>query len=496
MRKQPAWSLGTRNPKNRHTYQLYLDEVPALRRALLGDAASRAAYDAELAVARRGEREARLDELQRRVRLRAAKGGIGSADRELLAAEARRLGLDDDDLSRLIRPIPGLAESAGTTAGADEDVNPPADVLDPSSRRQIRTALEHLGRRDLYDALGVTRDATASDIAIRADAERQRWMKKAQVTAEKTAWLEVITHAQSHLGTARARARYDRTLAMEAEEAFAGLAEFGLKGLGRLDPGTRASLVAEAGALGIAPDRADRLVTRASRRLNVVLDSVSSSAIAAPAQAMAAGAGYPSQPANGSPRYALVRCRHCGGVTEVSPVARKAASSRCPHCGSSLRWDCPVCRRTPWVNEPRCPCGFRLARLEPVLRHFEAAQQAFRGFDLEAAAEHLEHVLELTPDHAGAERTGPGAPAPGRRRATAAGLPVGAGRGAAGRRSHRGRVVEPRGRPAHARYPGRVERADPPAPPGRGAGGPGASARADGPARRPQLLPTGAGGRR
>jgi hypothetical protein len=43
-RKQPAWSMGTRNPKNRHTYQLYLDEIPALRRALLGDPASRAAY--------------------------------------------------------------------------------------------------------------------------------------------------------------------------------------------------------------------------------------------------------------------------------------------------------------------------------------------------------------------------------------------------------------------------------------------------------------------
>ena len=45
-------------------------------------------------------------------------------------------------------------------------------------------------------------------------------MKKAQVTAEKTAWLEVITHAQSHLTSAKMRARYDQTLALEAEESF------------------------------------------------------------------------------------------------------------------------------------------------------------------------------------------------------------------------------------------------------------------------------------
>ena len=99
-------------------------------------------------------------------------------------------------------------------------------MLDPSTRRQIRVALEHLGCRDLYDALGVTRDAPGRYIAARADAERQRWMKKAQVTAEKTAWLEVITHAQSHLTSAKTRATYDRTLAQEAEESFDALAEF------------------------------------------------------------------------------------------------------------------------------------------------------------------------------------------------------------------------------------------------------------------------------
>src|ERR1700761_1966687 len=94
-RKQPAWSMGTRNPKNRHTYQLYLDEIPALRRALLSDPASRVAYDAELAVARRAEREKKLDELERRIRLRAAKGGLGASDREHPAAGAVRLGLEE-----------------------------------------------------------------------------------------------------------------------------------------------------------------------------------------------------------------------------------------------------------------------------------------------------------------------------------------------------------------------------------------------------------------
>ena len=159
-KKQPAWSMGTRNPKTRHVNQLFLDEIPALRRALLSGDESRAAYDAELAAAQVAAREEKLDDLQRLVRIRAAKGGLGAPDLALLRAEAARLGLEADVLDRLTRLVPRLPEDGPGAAGPEDD-EPPADVLDPSTRRQIRLALEHLGRRDLYDALGLFRDAPA-----------------------------------------------------------------------------------------------------------------------------------------------------------------------------------------------------------------------------------------------------------------------------------------------------------------------------------------------
>jgi hypothetical protein len=147
-----------------------------------------------------------------------------------LRDEATRIGLDGDVLDRLARLIPTLTTTTGPADVEELDDDPPADVLDPSTRRQIRGALEHLGRRDLYDALGLFRDAPASIITARADEERQRWMRKAQVTAEKTAWLEIIAHAQSHLTSTRARARYDRTLLLEAEESFDAVTVFALQG--------------------------------------------------------------------------------------------------------------------------------------------------------------------------------------------------------------------------------------------------------------------------
>jgi len=381
-RNQPAWSSGTRNPKTKHTYQSYLDQIPAIRQTLLGDPSARAAYDAELAAAAQAERDAKLDELQRLIKLRAAKGGLTVSDRALLRDETAKLGLNPSDLDKLTESIPPKPESP---AEADDAPEPPVDLLDPVMRRQIRVALDHLRKRDLYDALGLTRDAPTREIALRADGERQKWMKKTQVTAEKTAWLEVVALAQSHLTNAASRDRYDRTLDHEIEEAFCGSVAFALRGLSRLDPGTKAALLDEAAARGIVPDRAERLVARTCRGLGVARDGVAMPTFAS---------------VLGPPR--LLRCRSCGGVTDFETVARDVGRAACRHCAASLHWACPVCRRSHWVDQPRCHCGFRVENREPVVRHFEAAQQAFRGRDYLTAVAHLKRIQELAPNHAGA----------------------------------------------------------------------------------------------
>lgn len=380
-RLQPVWSSGTRNPKNKHTFQGYLDQIPALRQALLGDPVARAAYDAELAAARRIERDRKLDRLQHLLHLRAAKGGLTVGDRTLLRDEAARLGLTHEDLDRLAELIPPKPEPPGET----DDPDPPVDAIDAVTRRQIRVALDHLGRRDLYDALGLERAAPLDEIAARSDAERRRWMQKTQVTAEKTAWLEVVSLAQSHLGTSEARGRYDRTLVLEAEDDLNTSIAFALKGTTRLDPGTRQTLLDEGAKLGVAPDRVDRLLARACRSLGVARD----------------GAFAPSTV---GPPPRLLRCRGCGGVTDHAKVAKGKGSATCRHCGVSLQWTCPVCQRVKWVDEPRCGCGFRIEKREPLVRHFEAAQHAYKARDYASALQHLQRVQELAPQHVGARK--------------------------------------------------------------------------------------------
>ncbi len=381
-RCQPAWSSGTRNPKTKHTFQSYLDQIPEIKKALLGDPNVRAAYDAELAAVKRAERDQKLDELQRLVRLRAAKGGLTVADRALLREQADRLGLDPSDLERLIEPIPPRPEAPAEVEAAD----PVVETLDAVTRKQIRVALEHLRRRDLYDALGLARDAPSQEVIGRADAERRRWMQKTQVTAEKTAWLEVVSHAQSHLGSPAARARYDRTLDLEAEDRLGESIAFAIKGLAKLDYGTRAALIEEAGARGITPERADVLITRGCRAIGVSRGD-------APALILSS-----IEP----PRY--LRCRSCSGVTDFNDISSPPARPECRHCRGPLRWTCPSCKAVRWVDEPRCVCGFPLEHVEPLVRHFEVAQAAHRGRDYPTALEHLKRVQQYAPNHPGARK--------------------------------------------------------------------------------------------
>ncbi len=381
-RCQPLWSSGTRNPKNKHTYQSYLDQIPAIRQALLTDDHNRAAYDTELTSTRSAEKDKKLDQLMRLVKLRAAKGGLSVADRSILRDKSGSLGLTKEDLDRLIEPIPARAEPPREEDGPE----PIADLLDGTTRRQIRVALEHLARRDLYDALGLLQDAPTFEVAARATAERGRWMQKSQVTAEKTVWLEVISYAQSHIVAPTERVRYDRTLRADAEDSLVESALFAIDGLDRLDLGTRHVLLDEAAAKGIAPDRAEKLIKKACASKGVARDLWGA-------------------PPTASSLLRLLRCRSCGGVTNYADQVKGAAHPLgCRHCGASLKWTCPVCQRERWVDELRCTCGLPIEALEPLVRHFSAAQSAFKRRDLIDSLDHLEAARALAPKHPGVQK--------------------------------------------------------------------------------------------
>ena len=294
-------------------------------------------------------------------------------------------------------------------------------------------ALEHLRRRDLYDALGLARDAPAAEVAARADAERRRWMQKTQVTAEKTAWLEVVSHAQSHLVAPAARARYDRTLALEAEERLGESIAFALKGLPRLDYGTRPALIDEAGRRGIAPERADRLIARGCRALGVARDAATAAVILG------------RRPAR------LLRCRSCSGVTDFAERRRGRGQARVPPLPGLAPVGLPglPAGRT-GSTSPDAPAGSRSSIASRWSATSRPRSTRSGPATIAAALEHLERVQHYAPDHAGArkgiETVRSGWPRP----SGAGGLRVGPGRRPPGRGPRGGPGLGPAGRPGRS----------------------------------------------
>ena len=321
-------------------------------------------------------------------------------------------------------------------------------------------------------------------------------MKKAQVTAEKTAWLEVITHAQSHLGSAKIRARYDRTLAQEAEESFESLAEFALKGLGRLDPGTQSALIEEAAALGIASERADRLIGRICRRLGVTRDRG-----AAAARCFAAGLRPP--PRSRGP---------CQRLSQVQPAALPALRGRDrdePGGTQGRLGAVPALRGVAEMGLPGLPSATSGSTSADAPagsdRHFASRwcgisrrpRTRFATSTWRRALEHLDRVQEFAPNLAGARN---GVAKIRQRQADIARVQLAYQTARAGGRlviRPRGdRGLEPAGRPGIARPSGGLVRAVPGLAPRRGAGGPSAEPRADRPAGRASPLSPEPGHRR
>lgn len=374
--RQPEWSALIGRGDDSTRYARYLDQIPALRQALLSTPQARAEYDASLAAVRAAARHRSLDDLQRIVRLRAAKGGLTVSDRQFVRDEAFRLGLAKESADRLLEPFPPLPE-----APRDPDDEPPADVINFESTREIRAVLDALRRRDLYDLLDLAQDAPLSEIAHRATEIRNQNTKRGTIEDAAT-WLTAMRLVQTHLTTPDARARYDRSVTADSIDRFSQVVTATVRGQPRLDAATHRALLEEGNALGLDTGRAQRAVRRVCRFEGVILD-----------------AAAPSLPPAAATRW--LRCRACGGLTDFAR-ADVAAAGQCKHCRNTLRWECPICKAGAWVDEPTCRCGFALEHLEPMVRHFAAAQRAFRLRHLGEAMSHLRLVQTYAPRHVGA----------------------------------------------------------------------------------------------
>ena len=217
-------------------------------------------------------------------------------------------------------------------------------------------ALDHLRRRDLYDALGLARDAPPGRD------RREGRLRAAAMDAEDAGHGREDGLARGRLARpvapGLARVRGPATTGpsrWRPRNGSASRSPSPSRGCAKLDYGTRAALIDEAGRRGIAPERADVLITRGCRTLGVARD------------------GVPALILNNSiepPRY--LRCRACSGVTEFAEVSSPPARPECRHCRGLAPVVLPVLQAGPMGG--RAPMRLRISARAP-----RAADPPLRG---------------------------------------------------------------------------------------------------------------------
>jgi hypothetical protein len=359
----------------------YLGSVPAIRRSLLGSTAARAAYDAELLSMHQSTRQHALDRLQHLVELRAAKGGLTVSDRQRLRVEAERWGLAREEVDRMASAFPPLPEPPHET----ESPIDPASLVETGEWDALTRRLDELGLQSLYEAIGLSNDADDDTITARLR-ERPGGSGSGRPEPDPVE-VELRLLIEHHLGSAEARARHDRTAAWARERVLEETIALTLEGQQRLDPDTRAALDAESTRLGVSPERCETLVRRVCREVGVAIEIQR--------------ADVPGRVPSRTVRW--LRCPRCRGLTDIEAV-RSGEIAVCSACQTSLRWECPLCQRTHWIDEPRCACDFAREHVRPMVERFEAAQYAFRLRRFHEALEQLRQVQKYAPRHVGARK--------------------------------------------------------------------------------------------
>lgn len=365
LEKQRLWSRqateGT--PRDARLAARNLKLLDSMRRTL-ADPAARASMASQ--ARRRREQQLRESRTKLSELLEFARGKVEDID-----------AFVNRDCARYVREL-GRAEvlrliaAAGIKPVQSRPATPVRrEMLEPTTAKRVRDGLEHLGKSDLYDFLGLSRRCSARSLRERAEQINRTLLQSGRSDDQTAAGKELAGQCMAVFASEEGKERYNNTLTEERLDAalrdFLALA--GQKGV--IGQKETAALLTIAGRQGIAASEASAYIRSvAQRRKWVVVDD---------------------PPAPSGPE--LPRCGYCGCL------ARSAADSFCWNCNRKLTIPCPKCGRELPSSQKSCTeCGANIEDAEIVESCFKAAGKALEDHDPDEALEQINRCLALWPD--------------------------------------------------------------------------------------------------
>ncbi|MDX6527824.1 MAG: hypothetical protein QOH41_114 [Blastocatellia bacterium] len=318
------WNKSKQNPRFGKVLSVLLapKEQQDARRNLL-DSEARKAVRELVEAERKKSREKRFAALDRSIRMVASKGYIDPGELSVLLAQHRCESLTEQEIRSRVRvPIRESSVRLPTNEG-----------LPKGTREQIRSGLNVLQKRDLYEFLGVDRGCSKDRLT---ESLRKRELEWRQKKSDFT-----LTNANLLLGLIKTHmvdgdaAKYDAALAYEAVEV--------LRPEVRLAAGDKLITKAEFKQLlgvalshGLAQETAAEYILTLAREYGAAVEW--------------------------STDEETVRCAKC-----LALVPLKTNAQSCTTCGAELWTTCPRCSSRAAASDPACAkCGFKTGDLPRV----------------------------------------------------------------------------------------------------------------------------------
>lgn len=298
---------------------------------------------------RRQQQEVRFEKLKISISGFAAKGYITPAEKTDLIARYLKEGFTEKEIVSLIH----VPEREGRR-------RPPTDPgIESVVSSQIRTNLATLQKKDLYEFLGVDKNASSSEIRRRHSELTSEWDLRLN-TFEKSAAKVLLGIVQTHFFGGMEKYENSRVAAI----------------LDRLRPEIRMM----AADKHIAREEFEHLLTLATK--SGLEKTVATEYILSLAEECGASLEW-------SAGEETISCASC------STLCPKSAE-KCKTCGSDLRTDCPKCKTRVVTSQRACTnCGFIVANLPKVKLLVRQAQLALEDLSTIDALNYARQAEEL-----------------------------------------------------------------------------------------------------
>jgi hypothetical protein len=315
----------------------------------LKDPIARAEQRKVVEAERRQQQEARFDQLKVSISGFAAKGYITPSEKTDLIARYLKEGFTEKEIVSLIR----VPEREGRKKlPTDQGV---ASVV----TNQIRTNLATLKKRDLYEFLGVDKNASAQEIQRRHSELKSEWDRRLN-SFDKSAANDLLGIVQTHF--------------------FGGMEKYENLRIASILDRLRPEIRMMAADKRIAREEFEHLLmlaTKSGLEKSLATDYILS---------LAEECGASLEWFAGEETIACAEC---------STLCPKSAE-KCKSCGSDLRTDCPKCKARVVTSQRACTkCGFIVANLPKVKLLVRQAQLALDDLSIVNALGFARQAEEL-----------------------------------------------------------------------------------------------------